>query len=120
MMKDFNECDEALRQRAHEYVQRLVKFAPPDDVEANLFKCDLLGHVQDYATEHRRFAGLSDHGLKLMWLTALAFVRAGDESLIAELDDAAAELLLRGVEPPYGEVSRIDTSAIRPPWAAPH
>jgi hypothetical protein len=107
MMKDFNECDEALEQRAHKYVEWLLEFAPLDDVEAKLFKRDLLNHVQDYATEHRLFAGLSDHGVKLTWLTALAFVRAGDASLIPELDDVAAELLLRGLEPPYGEVSRI-------------
>jgi hypothetical protein len=107
MMKDCSECDEALEQRAHKYVDRLMEFAPLDDVEAKLFKRDLLSYVQDYATEHRLFAGLSDHGLKLMWLTAVAFVRADDASLNAELDDATAELLLRGVEPPYGEVRRI-------------
>lgn len=110
-MKDLNRCDvprgEVLEQRAHEYVGRLTKFIPIDDVEAELLEDYLLSHLEEYEIEHRRFAGLSEHDLKFTWLTALAFLRAGDRSLFPDLDDAIAELLLRGLEPPYGEVNRI-------------
>jgi hypothetical protein len=51
MTKDLDECDETLEQRAHKYVERLMEFAPLDDVEAMLFKHDLLSHVQNYVTE---------------------------------------------------------------------
>jgi hypothetical protein len=105
--EDFDECDEALRQRAHDYVERLREFALLDDAEAKLFKCDLISHLQYYATKHRFFGGLDDHGVKLTWLTALSFVLAGDASLMLEWEDAAAELLLRGLQPPCDEVNRV-------------
>jgi hypothetical protein len=98
---------EVLEHRAHEYVERLTAFIPMDDVEAELVADYVLSHIEEYEIEHRRFAGLSEHDLTLTWLSALAFLRAGDRSLFPDLDDAVAELLLRGLAPPYGEVNRI-------------
>jgi hypothetical protein len=91
--------DEVLEKRAHQYVERLTgPLAPPvDDVEKELFKRHLVGYAQNYVVEHRCLAELSECDLKLRWLMALSFVRAGDASLIPELDDAIAELLLRGL-----------------------
>jgi hypothetical protein len=111
MMKDLSGCyvprGEVLEQRAHEYIERLTAFIPMDDVEAELVADYVLGHIEEYEIDHRRFAGLSEHDLKLTWLSALAFLRSGDRSLFPDLDDAIAELLLRGLEPPYGEVNKI-------------
>jgi hypothetical protein len=69
------------------------------------------------SAEGRRFAGLNAWTLKNRWLTALRNVRDGDGSQFADWDDAIAELLLRGLDPPYGSVKRSDgrNSGLRRP-----
>jgi len=47
-------------------------------------------------------------------MIALRGVLDGDASMLENLDDAMAELLLRGVEPPYDSVQRSRRTKLQP------
>jgi hypothetical protein len=63
--------------------------------------------MQDYLTRGRRFAKVDDAQLNKDWIIAvrswLAHKRRAKEQI---MDDLAAELRLRGLEPPYGAVEQ--------------
>ena len=106
----------ALEERASSYINTLAEafYGPMDELSAKVFQLDLLDGIDDYEIQGRRFAELKVQELKNKWVIALRGVLDGDASMFPDLDDAMAELLLRGIEPPYGSVHRSRRTKLRP------
>jgi hypothetical protein len=63
--------------------------------------------MQDYLTRGRRFAKLDVAQLNADWITAVrSWLAHKDRANERKMDDLAAELRLRGVEPPYAAVEQ--------------
>jgi hypothetical protein len=82
----------------------------PRDPEAMVkafLQYKIMEHMQDYLNRGRRFAKIDDERLSKDWIIAvrswLAHKRRAKERI---MDDLAAELRLRGLEPPYGAVEQ--------------
>jgi hypothetical protein len=82
----------------------------PRDPEAMVkafLQYKIMEHMQDYLNRGRRFAKIDDERLSKDWIIAvrswLAHKRRAKERI---MDDLAAELRLRGLEPPYGAVEK--------------
>ena len=111
-----SELQAALEERAASYVKKVAEayYGPLDNVTAKVFQLNLLDGIEDYELQGRRFAVLTVEKLKRTWLIALRGVLDGDASMFEDLDDAMAELLLRGVEPPYNSVQRARRTKVQP------
>ena len=118
MMRDqhYSELQAALEERAASYVKKIAEayYDPLDELTAKALQLSLLDGIEDYEIQGRRFAGLIVEKLKHAWVIALRGVLDGDASMLENLDDAMAELLLRGVEPPYDSVQRARRTKLRP------
>jgi hypothetical protein len=82
----------------------------PRDPEAMVkafLQYKIMEQMQDYLNGGRRFAKIDDERLSEDWIIAvrswLAHKRRAKERI---MDDLAAELRLRGLEPPYGAVEQ--------------
>jgi hypothetical protein len=82
----------------------------PRDPEAMVkafLQYKIMEQMQDYLNRGRRFAKIDDERLSKDWIIAvrcwLAHKRRAKERT---MDDLAAELRLRGLEPPYGAVEQ--------------
>jgi hypothetical protein len=63
--------------------------------------------MQDYLTRGRRFAKLDVAQLNADWIIAVrSWLAHKDRANERKMDDLAAELRLRGVEPPYAAVEQ--------------
>ena len=66
-----------------------------------------LEQTQHYLTRGRRFAKLAVAQLNADWITAVrSWLAHRDRANERKMDDLAAELRLRGVEPPYAAVEQ--------------
>jgi hypothetical protein len=63
--------------------------------------------IQDYLARGRRFARLDVERLNTDWIIAVrSWLAHKDRTKERMMDDLAAELRLRGLEPPYGTVKQ--------------
>jgi hypothetical protein len=100
--------DAAFHRRAARYIQRFaaVVWGSLDEEQTRIFRANLIDYINEYVIDGRRFAGLNGKDLKETWIAAFNGLADGDRNQFDDLDDATAELLLRGLEPPIGSVER--------------
>jgi hypothetical protein len=65
---------------------------------------ELMNETKDYLDRGRLFEQLSIGELNEKWITAVRRFVADDSSVVFEMDDLAAELRLRSLEPPFDAV----------------
>ena len=65
----------------------------------------LMSETEDYLHRGRRFSALATGEIQRRWVVAMkALFSGGDGSRRRDMDDLAAEMRLRQVEPPYDQV----------------
>jgi hypothetical protein len=83
--------------------RRAAKMA--DELAATVLSAAAMEETEDYLARGRRFEHLSVEDLGRRWTTAFkAWCRDRTPEPRQEFDDAAAELRLRGAEPPFDTV----------------
>jgi hypothetical protein len=76
-----------------------------DDISAEYLHHALMNETRDYLARGRRLAASSDQEVQNVWVAAFErwFEQKTAEN-VRNMDDAAAELRLRNLEPPYDRV----------------
>jgi hypothetical protein len=79
----------------------------PDAIVNAFLQHKSMEQMQDYVARGRRFAQLDIERLKEDWIIAVrSWLAHKHRTKERMMDDLAAELRLRGLEPPYGAVER--------------
>ena len=91
----------------HEKAIPMTKRRRRDDADAlaeSYLQHELMNETKDYLDRGRRFKLLAVTELNEKWVIVFRRFTAHDRTPIGEMDDLAAELRLRGLDPPYDRV----------------
>jgi hypothetical protein len=79
----------------------------PEEMVKAFLQYKIMEQMQDYLTRGRRFAKVSDGRLNKDWIIAVrSWIAHKHPAKERTMDDLAAELRLRGLEPPYAAVEQ--------------
>jgi hypothetical protein len=85
----------------------IKKTCDPEVVVNAFLQHKSMQRMQDYLARGRRFAKLDVERLNTDWIIAVrSWLAHKDRTKERMMDDLAAELRLRGLEPPYGAVKQ--------------